>query len=47
VADDTKIEVLERISDRISVYTVLINDKVYLITKNKELITKFIKKKNG
>jgi len=44
VADDVKIEVLERITDGIPIYTVLFDGWVYIITRNKELIKKFIDK---
>jgi len=43
---DIKVEVIERITDGIAYYTVLINDWVYLITRDKNLVTKFIKKGN-
>jgi hypothetical protein len=47
VADDNKIEVIERTSiSRIIYYTVLINGWVHLITTNKDLVKKFIKKGN-
>jgi adenine specific DNA methylase Mod len=45
VADNIEIEVIERISNGIPVFTVLFNDWVYLITRNKELIQKYIDKK--
>jgi hypothetical protein len=45
--DDIKIEVIERTSGGIVVYTVLLNDWVYLITRDSKLVEKFKKKKNG
>ena len=47
MANDIKVEVIERITDGIVIYTVLLNDWVYLITRDKKLIDKFKKKKNG
>jgi hypothetical protein len=44
VADETKVEVIERITGGIPIYTVLFNGWVYIITRNKELIKKFIDK---
>jgi hypothetical protein len=45
VVDGISIDVQERRSDGIIVYTVLLNDWVYLITRNKKLIEKFKKKR--
>jgi hypothetical protein len=49
VADDIKVEVIERITDGIPYYTVLKDGWVYLITRDKTIVEKFIKKgkKNG
>ena len=43
MANDIKVEVIERITDGIAYYTVLLNDWVYLITREKKLVRKFIK----
>jgi hypothetical protein len=47
VDNDITIEVIERRAGNISIYTVLLNDWVYLITRDRKLIEKFKKKKNG
>jgi hypothetical protein len=44
VADDVKVEVLERITDGIAIYTVLLDDRVHVITRDKKLVLRFIKK---
>ena len=47
MAEGITIEVKERITGGIVIYTVLLNDWIYLITRDKKLIEKFKKKKNG